>query len=231
MGFLPCPTTRLNNLTVRFQGRADYRQPPDPTEAQVGGRYRRPVCRRARGQGCGGGAGPSLLGASVAWCSRPGGADHGSLTLSPPGSSGPGHRILLVTETHCPPVPRLRTHGDGCAPGTTGGDPRSLTACWHRWRCCTSWVPHSHGLGRWWQVEGSQGALSASLPWDLPGKVPGCGAVAPLVLGARRAHHRTGPSKGRGGWRAGVGRWLSGLQGSPTTALQCTGLCWPRRLS
>ena len=55
MGFLPCPSTRLNYLTVRFQGRADYRQPPDPTEAQVGGRYRRPVCRRARGQGVGGG--------------------------------------------------------------------------------------------------------------------------------------------------------------------------------
>ena len=53
VGFLPCPTTRLNYLTVRFQGRADCRQPPDPTEAQVGRRYRRPVCRRARGQGCG----------------------------------------------------------------------------------------------------------------------------------------------------------------------------------
>ena len=129
---------------------------------------------------------------------------HGSLTLSPPGSSGPGHRILLVTETRCPPVPRLRKHGDGCAPGTTGGDPRSLTACGHRWRRRTSWVPHSHGLGRWWQVEGSLGALSASLPWDVPGKVPGCGVAAPLVLGARRAHHRTGPSKmGRGGGSAG----------------------------
>ena len=57
MGVLPCPTTRLNYLTVRFQGRADYRQPPDPTEAQVGGRYRRPVCRRARGQGVGWAAG------------------------------------------------------------------------------------------------------------------------------------------------------------------------------
>ena len=51
VGFLPCPTTRLNYLTVRFQGRADCRQPPDPTEAQVGGRYRRPVCRRALGRG------------------------------------------------------------------------------------------------------------------------------------------------------------------------------------
>ena len=29
-----------------------------------------------------------------------------------------------------------------------------------------------------------------------------------------------------GGGGAGVGRWLSGLQGSPTTALECTGLCW-----
>ena len=57
VGVLPCPTTRLNCLTVRFQGRADYRQPPDPTEAQVGGRYRRPVCRRARGPGVGWAAG------------------------------------------------------------------------------------------------------------------------------------------------------------------------------
>ena len=31
------------------------------------------------------------------------------------------------------------------------------------------------------------------------GSVPGCGAAAPLVLGARRAHHRTGPSKPNGG--------------------------------
>ena len=38
VGFLPCPTTRLNYLTVRFQGRAGYRQPPDPTEAHGGGR-------------------------------------------------------------------------------------------------------------------------------------------------------------------------------------------------
>ena len=150
---------------------------------------------------------------------------HGSLTRSPPGSSGPGHHILLVTETRYLPVPRLRTHGDGCAPGTTWGDPPSLTACRHRWRRRTSWVPHSHSLGRRWQVEGSLGALSASLPWDLPGKVPACGAAASVVLGARRAHHRTGPSNGEGGGGggAGVGRWLSSLQGSPTTALECRG--------
>ena len=70
VGFLPCPTTRLNNLTVRFQGRADYRQPPDPTEAQVGGRYRRPVCRRARGQGCGRGLGLACGG--QVWPGAPG---------------------------------------------------------------------------------------------------------------------------------------------------------------
>ena len=57
VGFLPRPTTRLNYLTIRFQCRANYQQPPDPTEAQVGGRYRRPVCRRARGQGRGLGLG------------------------------------------------------------------------------------------------------------------------------------------------------------------------------
>ena len=70
VGFLPCPTTRLNNLTVRFQGRADYRQPPDPTEAQVGGRYRRLVCRRARGQGCGRGLGLACGG--QVWPGAPG---------------------------------------------------------------------------------------------------------------------------------------------------------------
>ena len=133
----------------------------------------------------------------------------GSLTLSPPGSIGPGPRNLHVTGTHCLPVPRLQMHGDGRALGTTGGDPRSLTAKWHRWRRRTSWVPHSHGLGRCRQAEGSQGAQSASLPWDLPGMIPGCGATAPLVLGARRAHYRTGPSAGGGG---GGGR---GGTGSP----------------
>ena len=96
-------------------------------------------------------------------------------------------------------------HGDGRALGTTGGDPRSLTAKWHRWRRRTSWVPHSHGLGRCRQAEGSQGAQSASLPWDLPGMIPGCGAAAPLVLGARRAHYRTGPSCGCGGGGAPKG--------------------------
>ena len=30
-GGLTCPTTRLNSLTVQFEGRADYRQPPDLT--------------------------------------------------------------------------------------------------------------------------------------------------------------------------------------------------------
>ena len=167
-------------------------------------------------QGAGGGGPPLLLrctailihhlggggvGLAASCRSRPSGV--GVLpcptTLSPPGSIGPGPRNLHVTGTHCLPVPRLQTHGDGCAPGTTGGDPRSLTARWHRWRRRTSRVPHSHGLGRCWQVEGSQGAQSPSLPWDLPGKVPGCGAAAPLVPGARRAHHRTGPSCGGGG--------------------------------
>ena len=98
-------------------------------------------------------------------------------------------------------------HGDECAAGTTGGDPRYLTACRHRWRRRTSSVPHSHGLGRWGRVEGSLGALIASLPWDLPGKVPACGAAAPLVMQARKAHHRTGPTKERGGgngWQVAV---------------------------
>ena len=32
LGVLACLTTRLNNLTVRFQGRVDYRQSPDSAE-------------------------------------------------------------------------------------------------------------------------------------------------------------------------------------------------------
>ena len=92
--------------------------------------------------------------------------------------------------------------GRVCA-GHDWGDPRSLTAQRHRWCRHTSWVPHSHGLGRWWQLEGSVGALSASLPSDLPGKVPKCGATAPLVHGACKAHSRTGPSCGSGGGGGG----------------------------
>ena len=69
-------------------------------------------------------------------------------------------------------------------------------------------------------MEGSLGALSASLPWDLLGKVLGCGAAAPLVLGARRAHHRTGPSKGRGGGGRG---WQVAVR-PPGVAHNCTGV-------
>ena len=154
-----------------------------------------PVCTRARRRSWAGRKGWALrVGGKCGLVLQARWGGHGSLTLSPPGSSGPGHRILLVTETetHCPPVPRLGTHGDGCAPGTTGQDPCSLTACRHKWRRCTSWVPRSHGLGRWWQVEGSLGALSASLLSDLSGKVPGCGVAAPLILGALQEAYTRG---------------------------------------
>ena len=33
LGVLPCPSPRLNTLTVWFRGRVDYRQPPDVTRA------------------------------------------------------------------------------------------------------------------------------------------------------------------------------------------------------
>ena len=69
-------------------------------------------------------------------------------------------------------------------------------------------------------MEGSLGAECASLPWDLPGKVPGCGATAPLVLGARRAHHRTGPLQGKGG--GGRGRQVAVWP--PGVAHNCTGV-------
>ena len=58
----------------------------------------------------------------------------------------------------------------------------------------------------------------------------GCGATARVDEGAQRAPHPNGLSVEEGGGGGRVGWWLSGLQGSPTTALECTGLCWPRRL-
>ena len=98
VGFLPCPTTRLNYLTVRFQGRADYRQPPDPTEAQVGGRYRRPVCRRARGKGCGRGLG----------LARGGQVSKGG------GRGGPGPKSLWTRTVHF-----VCSHDGHVGPGAT----------------------------------------------------------------------------------------------------------------
>ena len=139
---------------------------------------------------------------------------------------GQGHRILLVTETRCPPVPRLRTHGDGCAPGTTWGGLRLLTAYRHRWRRHTSWVPHSHGLGRWWQVEGSLGALSASLPWDLPGKVPRCGVAAPLVVGPAGHTTRLAPPRVGGGVGAAKGLLLCFVVPKGNQPTACTLALW-----
>ena len=115
---LPCPTTRLNNLTVRFQGRAGYRQPPDPTEALVGGRYRRPVCRRARGQGLGWAVGCGASGARRPGCPQrmPGHTDLPRLAHMP---WAPGLRVFGLTS---PPFPVCVSRG-GAFPGGGGGVP------------------------------------------------------------------------------------------------------------
>ena len=47
---LPCPTTRLNFPTARFQVRVDSQQPVDLTEAVMIGRWYRLACGRARGE-------------------------------------------------------------------------------------------------------------------------------------------------------------------------------------
>ena len=171
------------------------------------------ACARAGVRGLGWGAGPRAWGGKCGLVLKARWGGQGSLTLSPPGSIGPGPRNLHVGGTYYLPIPRLQMHGDGRALGTTRGDPRFLTAKWHMWRRRTSWVPHSHGLGRCRQAEGSQGAQSASLPWDLLGMIPGCGAAAPLVLGASRAHYRTGPSSWVGGGGGVLGHVLGGLWG------------------
>ena len=67
---------------------------------------------------------------------------HGGLSPSPPGelwaraSLPPRHRDML------PAHPTTAGARGRAASGTTGGNPRSLTARRHRWRCCDSWVPH-----------------------------------------------------------------------------------------
>ena len=129
VGFLPCPTTRLNYLTVRSKTEwtvDSHQTPPKRRWAEdtvilcVGARAG--VGARARRRSWAGQRGWALrVGGKCGLVLQAQWGGHGSLTRSPTGSSGPGHRILLVTETRCPPVPRLRTHGDGCASGTTGG--------------------------------------------------------------------------------------------------------------
>ena len=116
VGVLPCPTTRLNNLNVRFQGRADYRQPPDPTEALVGGRYRRPMCRRARGLGLGWAVGCGACGARRPGCSQrmSGHTDLPRLAHMP---WAPGLRVFGLT---LPPSPVCFSRG-GAFPGGGGG--------------------------------------------------------------------------------------------------------------
>ena len=112
MGVLPCPTTGLNNLTVRFQGRADYRQPPDPTEALVGGRYRRPVCRRARGQGVGWAVGCRVCGARCPGCPQ---RMSGHTDMPRPAHMpwAPGLRVFGLS---LPPLPVRHSRG-GVFPG------------------------------------------------------------------------------------------------------------------
>ena len=87
-----------------------------------------------------------------------------------------------------------------------------------------SWTgPSAHGAkGR--QEEGLQGALSAALPWSLPGLGALGGGATARVNGGARGHTTRVTAPVRRGGGAGVDRWLSGLQGSPTTELECTGL-------
>ena len=117
----------------------------------------------------------------------------GSLAQGPPRSSGPGHRNLRVTGT-CGCKAR---EGQLRRAARRGEDPHSVTAVWHGWGRRTGGVQHpmawepAWGLG---QLEGSQGAHSASLPW-----FPGCGAAARFAQEAPRAQHLAGPPCDRGG--------------------------------
>ena len=83
---------------------------------------------------------------------------HGSLTLSPPESSGLQHPNVQVMKTSRLVAPQLHVHGDGYAEGTTAGDPRSLFAWRYRWRC---WLgPSLSRPGCWWRLQGTLGTPS-----------------------------------------------------------------------
>ena len=106
-------------------------------------------------------------------------------------------------------------HGKAVVPGTTGV---SLTAFGiggaARWAGSGSPRPRVYPG----QVEGSQGAESASLPW--------CHWCW-LHRQRRHSPRRPGGPKGTPEWPLHwEGERPAGLQGSPTTALECMGLCW-----
>ena len=150
---------------------------------------------------------------------------HGGLTLRPPGSSRPGHCIPLVAETRCPPVPRLCRHRHGGAPGTTGGDLHSLTACRPRWCHCTSCVPQFHG--GWWQVEGSLGALSAPPPPRPPSEGSQLRHCWPVSSGGPQLWGPDWPLQGKGRGGHGSARDCLASKGRPQlqeTARSCAGL-------
>ena len=155
-----------------------------------------------------------------------------SLTLSPPGEMWARARNLHVTRTCYPTTPRLPIGtGRRWYVARLGSDPHSLTA--FGTGGAASWAGSgSHGrgrtLGRW------RGTRAQSV---LP--CPGCHQCwlhwlrrySPRRRGGPRENHtRMASPLRKGGAGAGVGWWLSGLQGSPTTTLECTGLCWPRHL-
>ena len=119
-------------------------------------------------------------------------------------------------------------HGKVVVRGTTGVRPALLDCLRHRWCCHAGWLPTAEGLPR--AGGGAPGRRESFPALGATGAgCTGCGATTRIDEGAR-GHHTRMASPLRKGGGAGVGRWLSGLQGSPTTALECTRLCWPRRL-
>ena len=168
-----CPVTRPTGLLTAPRPRSGARgreMPPSLCVCAL-------VCLRAGG---GGGAvahlpAPLLFGVGT----------HGAGKCAP-GASGPGREagepdaepargdVGLGSQPprHKDKLPNRSTttcwHGKAVVRGTTGVRPTLLDCPWHRWCCHVDWVWLPTAEAYPGQVEGPQGAESASLPWVPP---------------------------------------------------------------
>ena len=116
VGVLPCPTTRLNYLTVRVQGRAGYRQPPDLWMGGWGCR----VVVVVRGWG-GGGVQKHCGGWAATWATQQ-----------------PGEIVLLLRESCAVVPPRTRAAAAPRRPSHVGAGDAAHKVLLRVWRVLTT---------------------------------------------------------------------------------------------
>ena len=145
-----------------------------------------------------------------------------SLTLSPPGEMWAWARNLHVTRRSYPTTPQLPVGtGRRWYVARLGSDPHSLTAFGTGGAATRAGSGSPRPRAYPGQVEGHQGAESASLPWVPP--VLAALAAARVDEGAQRAPHPNGLSVEEGGggrgrqaavWPPGVAHHYTGVHGA-----------------